>query len=98
VNLFGDRKRDAETAAAFENPQTGDRFQEMYSFWVYVVDRKGNYVTTMEASPPCSFPDDGKVNHYSLAGFRERFSYGSIPGYWVALAGRGHDVEGWLER
>ena len=89
--------RDKATEEAFDDPQIGDRFHEMYSFWCYVVDRKGNYVTTMEASPPCAFPDDGKVKFQTLDEFRNRFSYESIPGYWVSLCDRGNDVSGWLE-
>lgn len=87
---------DLLTEQAFMDPQIGDRFHEMYSFWVYVVARTGNYITTMEASPPCEFPKDGKVQSYLLEDFRKRFSYESIPGYWVALRDRGNDVSGWL--
>ena len=38
-----------------------------------------------------------KSRLYSLDEFKQRFSYGSIPGYWVHLVDRGNDVEGWLE-
>jgi hypothetical protein len=83
------------TREAFECPQIGDRFQEMYAHWVYVVDRKPDRVTILSASAPCTFPRDAKMWSGSLEEFRQRYS--SSAGYTVHLAGRGHSVEGWLE-
>lgn len=77
------------------DPQAGDRFQEMYSFWGYVVHRDGDNVVIMTASPPCTFPQDAKVMKCTVAEMRTYFSYDSADGYWVTGAGRGHDVNGW---
>ncbi len=87
--------KDEATELAFRSPAVGDRFHEMYSFWVYVMAREGDVVTTIEASPPCTFPEDGKVRVQTLDEFRKRFAYGSIPGYWVRFCDSGNDVEGW---
>ena len=92
---FPDNK--AETMAAINDPQVGDLFHEQYSFYLYVVARDGDMVTTMEASPPCTFPDDGKVHVQTVSAFIQRVSYESIPGSWVRLRSRGNAVEGWLK-
>ncbi len=86
------------TRAAFEDPQVGDRFQEFYSFWVFVVHVGGEVVATVEASAPCDLPQDGKLRHFATReAFRAAYRYGSIPGYWVHLAGRNRRVGGWYE-
>lgn len=86
-----------QTLEALDNPQVGDRFHEMFSFWVYVVAVDDNSVTTIEGSPPVMFPDEGKVRVQTEEKFKERFLYKTIPGAWITLADRGNDVEGWLE-
>lgn len=91
------KEEDKKTATAFDNPQVGDRFTEMYSFWLYVVGRKEDKVATLEASPPCTFPEDGKLKIQTVEEFKKRFAYGSIDGYSLRFAGGGHNVEGWLE-
>lgn len=86
------------TRAAFEDPQVGDRFHELYSFWVYVVHVEGEHVATVEASPPCDLPTDGKLRHFpSREAFRAAYRYETNPRYWVHLAGRGKQVRGWYE-
>jgi hypothetical protein len=85
-----------QTAAAFADPQVGDRFHEQYSFWVYVVAREGDQVTTMEASPPCTFPDDARVWTGTVEELRKRFFCGSLD-YSVVLEDRGNNVGGWLD-
>lgn len=87
------------TRDAFDDPQIGDRFQEFYSFWMYVVHVDGEYVATVEASAPCTLPGDGKLRHFATRDrFRRAYGYGSagMAGkYWVQLADRGSDVDGW---
>lgn len=95
-NPFENEQGDKATAEAMDDPRIGDRFSEFYSFWLYVVDRDGDHITTMEASPPCEFPKDAKLAKYSLVDFRKRFAYGSIPGYSIRLVDRGNDVSGWI--
>jgi hypothetical protein len=88
---------DEKTKEAFTDPQVGDRFTEMYSFWMYIIGRRGNKVITMEGSPPITFPEGATMHTYTLEEFNTRFSYGSIDGYWVTLVDRGNNVEGWIE-
>jgi len=87
----------AATAAAMADPQPGDRFTEMYAFYVVVLRRDAGSVVFMEINPPCQLPHDGKVGKMHVEDFRRRFAYGSIPGYWVRLIDRGMDVSGWEE-
>lgn len=87
----------AATAAAMADPQPGDRFTEMYAFYVVVLRRDGGSVVYMDIHPPCTVPADGKVGKMHVEEFRRRFKYGSIPGYWVRLIERGMDVSGWEE-
>jgi hypothetical protein len=97
VTSFADTNKLA-TIQAFDDPQVGDRFHEMLSYWVYVVARDGERITVMDAIPPCSLPKDGRAIGYdTLEAFRAAFRYPTNPGYWVRLADRGHDVSGWLE-
>lgn len=84
------------TKEVMENPQVGDRFSEMFSFWVYVIERGKDHVVILEASAPCKLPEEGKITTYTLAEFKQRFSYGSIPGYWINYIDSNNDVEGWF--
>lgn len=88
------------TAEAFDNPQTGDRFHEMYSYWVYVIGIDGEKITTFESGyHPSQHPARGKCHTYpSHEDYRAYFAYGTIPGYWVMLNRRDCNVDGWLER
>jgi hypothetical protein len=94
---FNYEQAKANTEVALLDPRVGDRFHEMYSFWCYVVAVEGDMVTTMEASPPCSFPEDGKIKTMSKAELVQRFCL-SFHGPWVMLADRDNDVSGWLEK
>ena len=86
---------DTKTQVAMANPLVGDRFSEMFSFYIYVIGLDGNMITTLEASPPCEVPKDGEVKTMTLEQFRKRFAYSSTPGYWIRYVDGGHDVEGW---
>jgi hypothetical protein len=88
-----------KTHEAMLNPCIGDRFQEMYSHWVYVIKVTRWSVWTMSASSPCEFPKDGKVEKRSKKKFRDYYSYKNpalANKYWVRLCDRNNDVEGWL--
>lgn len=93
VDAPGDKR--AATVAAMDDPQPGDRYTEMYAFYLYVLKRDSGMITFMEANPPCRIPHDGKVGRLPADEFRKRYAYGSIPGYWVQLLDRGSDVTGW---
>jgi hypothetical protein len=108
------RRQDQATAEAFADPRPGDRFQEMYSWWMVVVSAGPEGVKVMSGSGPVNlrrgrfpdgeivepFPERAEVRWYATAGdFRDAHRYGSIPGYDMMLADRGKvDVTGWLER
>ena len=87
-----------ETEEAFQRPRAGDRFTEMYAFWVYVLRVHDGVVTIMEANPPCELPRDGKVCALTIYAFRQRYAYKSIPGYSVRLVDRNNDVSGWIPK
>lgn len=95
--LDDDNEQDQRTHEAMQNPQVGDRFSEFCSFWIYVIAISGNTVITTEGSPPVTFPEEGKVKAQTREEFIARFAYGSIPGYWIRLADRGNNVEGWWD-
>ena len=86
------------TAEAMNDPQRGDRFCEMYCFWVYVIDRQGDRVTYLEASAPCTFPDDAKRTECSIGEWKARFMYrGGSQGSWIHLVERGNRIpDEWL--
>jgi hypothetical protein len=69
----------------------GDRFTEMYAFWMYILKVTKNYIYTINASAPCTFPDDGKVEKLTRKEFLTKF-------YFVYLVDRGNDVNGWLKK
>ncbi len=89
--------RDDVTMAHLRDPQPGDRFHEMYSFWVYVLGVTNGVVIYCEANPPCTLPNDAKLTVATQAQFLARFSYGAIPGSWISYADGGNDVSGWAE-
>lgn len=74
-----------ETEQHFSDPQIGDRFHEMYSFWVHVVGRSGERIAVREYSPPCEVPQDGKLRLFdSIEQFKAAYGYRSeTDGYWV---------------
>lgn len=92
-------ERARRTAEAFADPQVGDRFHEMFSVWWYVVAvEPADRVAVLKGISPCELPRDGRLEVYpSHEAFRWAFGYETIPGrYWVMLADRGNDVEGWF--
>lgn len=88
---------DALTAAIFANPQPGDRLSEHLAYWVIVVDRRDEWVWWLEASAPCTLPQDGKAFCGTVAQFSARFRYRSIPGWTIHALKSSSGIEGWLE-
>ena len=86
------------TEEAFKTLRAGDHFHEMFSFHVFVLSVNNKEIVAIEGSPPCSFPADGKITRYSPPSeFEKRFKYSQgVEGYWVLLASRDNNVEGWL--
>ena len=89
-----------QTSYVMDNPKAGDVFTEMFSFWVYVVYRKGNKIGTLIAHGGNTVPPDGKVAETTLEKFQKRFKY-NVPAfknnYWVSLTKRKADVSAILE-
>ena len=83
---------DTQTVAAILDPQPGDKFSEMYAFFVIVLRRDGDMVTAMEYSPPCELPREGHIYSCSVDDFGSKYAYHHIPGYWIRLIHRGTDV------
>lgn len=99
------REQDRATAEAFAAPKPGDRFHEMYSWWVVVVSAGGDGVKVMCGSGPTNitrgrfpdgeivepFPGRAQVRWFATADdFRAAYSVKTMPGrYTVMLADRG---------
>jgi hypothetical protein len=102
------RRQDQKTAEAFADPRPGDRFTEMFSWWLVVVSVGPEGVKVMSGSGPTNlergrfsdgeivepFPERAEVCWYATAeDFRADWAYGgSVPGYSVLLIDRG-DVD-----
>lgn len=96
------RREEEKTHKAFCKPKKGDRFQEMYSCWMYVVKVTKKFVYVMTASAPCTFPEDAELEKMTREQYKTRWQYGhssrkKIPGYSYALCDRGNKVAGWLK-
>lgn len=93
------RAEEDATVAAFADPQAGDSFHEMFTFRMFVIAvEPGGRVAVMTVIPPCTLPRDGKLEIYpSHDAYRAAYAYGTIPGYWIRLDGRGVNVAGWFE-
>lgn len=78
------------TREAMLDPRPGDVFEEFCTFWVYVAHREGDRVTLIETPGkyPCTLPDDGLWSECTVKQFEARFTYRSIPGFWVQLVRR----------
>jgi hypothetical protein len=74
-----------QTIEHMNDPQPGDRFQEMYSFWVHVVVRQCETIIVEEYSPPAEVPKDARVRMFpTLAAFRAAYGDdGHTAGYWI---------------
>jgi len=84
-----------QTSYVMDNPKAGDVFTEFFSFWVYVLYRKGDVIKTLVAYGGNIVPPDGKVAETTVEKFQKRFSYNSpamIHKYWVTLTKRNADV------
>lgn len=69
------------------DPQYGNRFHELLSFWVHVVGRDGDRVAVREYHPPCDVPADGKLRLFqTVAAFQQAYAYKEIAGYWITYA------------
>jgi hypothetical protein len=91
---------DILTHEAMMNPQVGDRFEEFFTYWMYVVKVTKKSVWTLSATAPCTFPEDGKLEKRTRKEFIDHYSYNfpNLPNkYWVKLRDRKNDVRGWVK-
>jgi hypothetical protein len=65
-----------ETTAAFADPRPGDRFHEMFSYWMTVVHVRGGAVFTTDTST-------GFASWASAEELSKAFQYGCIEGWYV---------------
>jgi len=72
---------DKQTEAHMNDPQVGDRFHEMYSFWVEVLERDFDCVTIREDRGDNSHPER---TFFTLEQFQQAYAY-KTPGlgYWI---------------
>lgn len=86
-------KIERDSMAALNDPKPGDRWHEMYSWWMYVLKVEDGKVTTISSGAPCEFPKDGKIEVRTWAEFVQWLTYKSIPNKtWATLADRGNDI------
>jgi hypothetical protein len=84
------------TAYHFDHPQVGDRFHEMYSFWVHVVLVTPDRIVVEEYCPPCAIPTDAKVRIFNSHNeFRAAYGYMTQPGPWVYYCDSTAPVDHW---
>jgi hypothetical protein len=93
------QKRKQDTADAMDDPRAGDRFEEFYTFWMYVVAVNGDgSILVAQGSAPITFPYGAKFRRFETADdFRAAYSYKHFSDYWVCLADRDNDVTGWAQ-
>lgn len=73
-------ERKQQTDEHLTNPQVGDRFSEMYTFWVWVISVDPGEIKALELR------SDGTVTGVVFADsmeLRQKYAYDSIPGYWI---------------
>lgn len=88
------------TPDKLKNPSVGDCFQEMCSFWCYVVKITDEFVYTVETpGGACELPKDGLLKKYERnGGLEKRFGASSPCGAWVTFyKNEAELVEGWFE-
>ena len=68
------------TMEAINHPRPGDRFHEMYSFWIIVTGVTDKQVVYWKGNPPCTFPTKNVSRHVSSREkYRKSMVYDSMP-------------------
>src|SRR3990167_10687446 len=60
------------------DPQPGDRWHEMYSYWIHVIDRCGNMIWTRDYVGPCETTPEAACRSdlwKSVKAFQEHVKY-----------------------
>jgi hypothetical protein len=73
-------ERKQQTDEHLTNPQVGDRFTEMFAFWVVVISVEPGEIKVLE------FRSDKTVTGVIFADskeLRKKYAYGGRPGYWI---------------
>jgi hypothetical protein len=99
MSALEDRKM---TPEKMKNPQAGDYFSEMLSFYCFILKHEDGQVIYMEARAGQTIPRDGKIVISSYQEFHDRFQYDSesMKGqYWVDYNGQYSEItiNEWLE-
>lgn len=85
-----------------KNMKTGDCFDEMLSWYMFIVKRDKKEIIVAWANPPCEFPKDAKFMRFkSFDEFFEKKSYSSSTKkdescFPFCLGSRDHNVDDWL--
>lgn len=102
--LSDSEKRSKKTRLSLKKPKQGDYFSEMYSFWVYILDVKGDgQILTMESSGDPGEPNYKGWYFCSYSNSEElmkRFEYSTVENeYTISYVGRKNkeDIEGYLK-
>ena len=90
------RSKKRATMEAILDPQVGDAFHEMFSYWLIVVRYDMNDVWYLDGNPPISFPEEGRLVRTTLSKYIEYCTYDSPMNNqsWLRLHQRGVDVTG----
>ena len=75
-----------DTERHMQNPQVGDRFSEMCTFWVWVVSVEP-YLIVEESSPAKQDGEWIPRLFRSVEEFRAAYRYQHCDGYWVHFMG-----------
>lgn len=86
MNYEDIKKLSLEAAA---DPQPGDAWHEMFSFWMHVIDRQGDVVTLLLLGPSRTIANwDSERQIQTVAEFKKWVSYTSIEGTWCHISQR----------
>ena len=91
------------TIAAILDPQVGDCYHEMLSYWMWVVRVTKRSVYWVDAKSdartPIFLPSGGQLHRASRQDFEARMCYNgkATNGTWLILHKRGCDVQGWYD-
>ena len=80
-----------ENSTRHINPRVGDRFHEMFGWWVFVVERSGPVVGVIEFAGPGCPPIDGALWIGHVDDFAQRYRFDHYLDHGM------FDVTGWAE-
>lgn len=85
---------DRMTNDIFEDPQPGDVCSEMYSVWLFVIDRWADDLIVVEGpGTGASVRQSGQPRRTTVDELRKTYSYRHGKGFWVSAVMRGANVD-----